>query len=53
MQLTLSTYGGSSRVLKMGIFGGWSPENGNFSKIDYLRRLFQGPENGNFWGLES
>jgi len=21
--------------------------------IDYLRRLFQGPENGNFWGLES
>ena len=31
MQMTLSTYGGSSRVLKMGIFGGWSPENGNFS----------------------
>ena len=32
MQLTLSTYGGSSRVLKMGILGGWSPENGNFSQ---------------------
>ena len=31
MLLTLSTYGGSPRVLKMQLFGGWSPENAIFS----------------------
>ena len=43
MHLTLFTYGGSSRVLKMQLFGGWSPENAIFSLNDvrwYIVELF-------------
>ena len=44
MLLTLSTYGGSPRVLKMQLFGGWSPENAIFSacadtKFDQITHL--------------